>query len=115
MKNILFILIFFSNSALANNKVNDRAIESINVNTHGRVNIVVSGEAINPADCKNTALVIDPDVPARRDWVALLLTAKSSGSTVDILVAPAEGDCANPNSSNPNGRNPRIINITINN
>jgi len=107
-------LLVVSAPVLAQNTATDRSVESVTVNGEGRVNFAISGATVNPAGCNNSSLVIDPDVAARREWLALLLTAQASGATINAQVAPTAGDCANPNTANPGGRNPRVLNISVN-
>jgi len=102
---LLSLLGFGIQSSYAQNRAEDRMVDDIIVNAEGRINIRLSGDAVNPAGCPNSALVIETSVDARREWLALLLTAQASGGLVTVVVAPTNGDCAN------NGGNPRVLNV----
>ena len=103
----LAISIFFMGmqTAAASNKAEDRAVNDIIVNAEGRVTVKLDGDSVNPAGCPNTAYVIEANVASKKEWLAMLLTAKASGETVTLVIAPNSGDCAN------GGKNPRIVNL----
>jgi len=106
LKGFVVTLIFALGMQAAHaNKAEDRNVTDIIVNAEGRVTVKLSGSVVNPAGCQNSAYVIEETAVTRKDWLAMLLTAKAAGSTVTLVIAPTNGDCAN------DGKNPRIINI----
>lgn len=92
------------NSAFAAQAVS-RDVGDVIVAATGKVTVRVSGGAVNPAACQNTAYVIEDGEVSKKEWLAQLLTAKAAGFKVTLSID--DNVCVN------DGKNPKINNIIV--
>ena len=110
MKNSLKIILAASllsigmQSALAA-KATSRDVSEIIISNNGKVTVKLSGAAVNPANCSNSAYVIDATEDSKKEWIAQLLTAKAAGFKVTMSI--------NDNVCGNGGSNPKVSNIIM--
>ena len=80
-------------------------ITSVSTGSSGNVLVKTDGTFVNPAGCPNSAYLILSDDPQLKNYLAILLTAQASGTTIVLTIN--DNDCINDD------KNPKIGNIQL--
>ncbi len=109
MKNLVKFatIIAIATMSFASHAAKTAAVEvtSVSNGSSGNVLITTTGDFVNPAGCTNSAYLLLGTNPQLKNYLAILLTARASGTPIRLTISDTQ--CVN------SGKNPRISNIEL--